>query len=182
MKKTRYALSLATDLVLVQADITTLPVDAIVTAANATLLGGGGVDGAIHKAAGPELLAACKAIPEVRAGTRCLTGRAVITPGFALPAKSVIHTVGPVYDSHPNPVTALTRCYRSCLQLARTEGYTTMAFPALFCGEHGYPIQEAAVLALQTVQAYGHELREVWFSLFTEEDFEVFDTAARQLD
>ncbi len=182
MKSTRYAISLATDLVLAQTDLTTLDVDAIVNAANASLLGGSGVDGAIHKAAGPDLLGACRVIPEVRPGVRCQIGRAVLTPGFKLPARHVIHTVGPVYDQHPNPVTALTRCYRSCLQLARTQGCQSVAFPAIACGDYGYPVHEAAELALKTIQAYGHGLREIWFALFSDEAFEVFDAVARQLD
>ncbi len=136
------------------ADITTLAVDAIVNAANPGLLGGGGVDGAIHRAAGPALLAACRALPEVRPGVRCPTGQAVITPGFELPARHVIHTVGPVWhggrDGEPE---LLAQCYRHSLQLAHAQGLRSVAFPAISCGVYGYPPDDAAVVAVRTVRA-----------------------------
>lgn len=136
------------------ADITTLTADAIVNAANPGLLGGGGVDGAIHRAAGPALLAACRALPEVAPGVRCPTGQAVITPGFKLPARHVIHTVGPVWrgGSHGEPE-LLEQCYRRSLQLARLHGLHTMAFPAISCGVYGYPAAAAAGIAVRTVRA-----------------------------
>src|SRR3954465_4669500 len=116
----------------VQADITTLAVDAIVNAANETLTGGGGVDGAIHRAAGPALLAACRAIPEVRPGVRCPTGEARITPGFALPARFVIHTVGPVWrGGEQGEADLLAACYANCLKLARDHRVESIAFPAI---------------------------------------------------
>lgn len=130
---------------IVQADITTLHVDAIVNAANETLLGGGGVDGAIHRAAGPDLLEACRAIPEVRPGVRCPTGEARITSGFALPADRVIHTVGPVwYGGDRGEPEQLAACHRNVLALAREHGIDSLAFPAISCGVYGYPRDAAA--------------------------------------
>ncbi|MGH8182268.1 MAG: O-acetyl-ADP-ribose deacetylase [Rhodanobacteraceae bacterium] len=134
---------------IIQADITTLRNDAIVNAANETLLGGGGVDGAIHRAAGPRLLATCRAIPEVRAGVRCPTGEARITPGFDLPARHVIHTVGPVWrgGDHREPE-LLAGCHRNVLALAREHAIHSIAFPAISCGVYGYPRDAAAGVAL----------------------------------
>ncbi|MBN8923017.1 MAG: O-acetyl-ADP-ribose deacetylase [Rhodanobacter sp. 68-29] len=136
----------------ITADITTLAVDAIVNAANETLLGGGGVDGAIHRAAGPALLAACRRLPEVSPGVRCPTGEARITPGFALPAARVIHTVGPVWrgGGHGEPV-LLENCHRNVLLLAREHGLRRIAFPAISCGVYGYPAPLAAEVALRTL-------------------------------
>jgi len=140
---------------IVTADITTLAVDAIVNAANPRLLGGGGVDGAIHRAAGPDLLAACRAIPEVRPGVRCPTGEARITPGFDLPARHVIHTVGPVWSggSEGEP-DLLASCYRGALALAAEHGCESVAFPAISCGVYGYPIVAAAEIAVREVRAF----------------------------
>ena len=136
---------------IIQADITTLHVDAVVNAANETMLGGGGVDGAIHRAAGPRLLEACRAISEVRPGVRCPTGEARITNGFALPAAQVIHTVGPVWHGgdHGEPG-LLAACHRNVLALAREHGIDSLAFPAISCGVYGYPRDAAAgtVLAI----------------------------------
>lgn len=139
----------------VQADITKLQVDAIVNAANETLLGGGGVDGAIHRAAGPELLAACRALPEVRVGVRCATGDARITPGFELPAQYVIHAVGPVWHGgdHGEPG-KLASCYRTSLQLAHDHAIERIAFPAISCGIHGYPVDAATAIAVFEVGAW----------------------------
>ena len=135
------------------ADITGLAVDAIVNAANPGLLGGGGVDGAIHRAAGPELLAACRALPEVEPGVRCRTGQAVITPGFRLPARHVIHTVGPVWSGGAaGEPQLLAACYRHSLQLAHAHGLRTVAFPAISCGVYGYPAAAAAVVAVRAVR------------------------------
>jgi O-acetyl-ADP-ribose deacetylase len=139
----------------VRGDITTLDVDAIVNAANAALLGGGGVDGAIHRAAGPELLAACRALPEVRPGVRCPTGEARITPGFRLKARHVIHAVGPVWnggDHHESEL--LASCYRSTLILARDHGLRSIAFPAISCGIYGYPLDPAATIAVREIRAF----------------------------
>src|SRR5436305_13835551 len=113
---------------IIEADITTLALDAIVNAANSTLLGGGGVDGAIHRAAGPELVAACRNLPEVSPGVRCPTGEARITPGFRLRAKFVIHTVGPIYDEVPDPAALLASAHRSSLERARERGLESVAF------------------------------------------------------
>ncbi|MCG8467068.1 MAG: O-acetyl-ADP-ribose deacetylase [Gemmatimonadetes bacterium] len=133
-------------------DITTLYVDAIVNAANETLMGGGGVDGAIHRAAGPRLLDACREIREARPGVRCPTGEARITPGFDLPAEHVIHTVGPVWrgggEGEPE---ALASCYLTSLMLAAEHGVASIAFPAISCGVYGYPIEAAAEIAVGTV-------------------------------
>ncbi|HET7358921.1 MAG TPA: O-acetyl-ADP-ribose deacetylase [Rhodanobacteraceae bacterium] len=137
----------------IRADITTLAVDAIVNAANASLLGGGGVDGAIHRAAGPRLLAACRALPELRPGVRCPTGEARATPGFDLPARHVIHTVGPVWHGGDAGEPALlAACYRNCMRLARELGVTAIAFPAISCGVYGYPPCDAATIAVTGVR------------------------------
>ncbi len=139
----------------IQADITTLPLDAIVNAANEALLGGGGVDGAIHRAAGPDLLAACRALPEVRPGVRCPTGEARLTPAFRLPARYVIHTVGPVWrDGRSGEPDRLAACYRSSLGLAEANGIASIAFPAISCGVYGYPVDAAAAIAVREVRAW----------------------------
>jgi O-acetyl-ADP-ribose deacetylase (regulator of RNase III) len=147
----------------IEADITTLQVDAIVNAANETLLGGGGVDGAIHRAAGPELLAACRALPEVRPGLRCPTGQARVTAGFRLPAKFVIHTVGPVWRGGAHgEAELLASCYWQSLLLAQNHEVASIAFPAISCGVYGYPSDAAATVALREVDAFtqAHALPE----------------------
>lgn len=136
----------------IQGDITTLAVDAIVNAANQVMLGGGGVDGAIHDAAGEELFKACLKVPEVRQGVRCPTGEARITPGFKLPAKFVIHTVGPVYrDGQHGEPEKLAACYRNSLALAAENGCRSIAFPCISTGVYGYPIEDAAKIAVREV-------------------------------
>lgn len=132
-----------------QADITTLAVDAIVNAANSSLRGGGGVDGAIHRAAGPELLAECRRIGG------CPTGQAVITGGYRLPARHVIHTVGPVWagGSRGEPE-LLAACYRNSLALARHHALASIAFPAISCGVYGYPLAQAAGIAVREVRQF----------------------------
>jgi len=139
----------------VRADIATLDVDAIVNAANERMLGGGGVDGAIHRAAGPQLLEACRAVPEVRPGVRCPTGEARLTPGFRLPARFVIHTVGPVWrgGTHGEP-DLLARCYRNSLALAREHRLGSVAFPAISCGIYGYPVSDAAAVAVASIREF----------------------------
>lgn len=136
-------------------DITTFDGDAIVNAANETLLGGGGVDGAIHAAAGPELLASCREIPEVSLGVRCPTGECRVTPGHALPANWVIHTVGPVWrggtDGEPD---LLARCYTASLTTAAERSLERIAFPAISCGVFGYPIDAAARVATSTIDRF----------------------------
>jgi len=139
----------------IRADITTLALDAIVNAANESLLGGGGVDGAIHRAAGPALLAACRAIPEVSPGVRCPTGEARSTAGFRLPAGHVIHTVGPVWrgGSHAEPE-LLAHCYRRTLALAADHAIGSIAFPAISCGVYGYPVDRAVAIAVREARRW----------------------------
>ncbi|QOR75416.1 MAG: O-acetyl-ADP-ribose deacetylase [Thermoflavifilum sp.] len=156
----------------VQGDITRLQVDAIVNAANSSLLGGGGVDGAIHRAAGPELLEACKKIGG------CPTGEARITPGFRLPARYVIHTVGPVWHGGKHgEATLLASCYQNSLQLAADHGLRQIAFPAISTGAYGYPFDEASRVAIRTVQAWlqAHDrIEEVYFVLFSPHQYQRF--------
>jgi O-acetyl-ADP-ribose deacetylase len=138
----------------VHADITTLDVDVIVNAANERMLGGGGVDGAIHRAAGHELYEACLAVPEVRPGVRCLTGQSRITPGFNLPARHVIHTVGPIWRGGGHgEAKLLASCYRTAMELARQHQARSIAFPAISCGVYGYPLDEAAAIAVREAHA-----------------------------
>ncbi len=137
----------ATKIDIVRGDITKLDVDAIVNAANTTLLGGGGVDGAIHRAAGPELLAECRTLGG------CRPGEAKITRGYNLPARFIIHTVGPVWSGGTRGEgEVLANCYRNSLQLAVDNGIKTIAFPAISCGAYRYPISEAAQIALKTTR------------------------------
>ena len=144
---------------IVIADITQLELDAIVNAANPGLLGGG-VDGAIHRAAGPRLLEACRRIPEVTPRVRCPTGQARITPGFDLPARYVIHTAGPVWHGGDDgEAEALASCYQQSIALARAHGVASMAFPAISCGIYGYPPEQAARVALAAVHALNDEPR-----------------------
>ncbi len=142
---------------LVQGDITKLDVDAIVNAANTTLLGGGGVDGAIHRAAGPELKAYCAKLGG------CPTGEAKLTPGYKLRAKYVIHTVGPVYrDGRHGEPELLASCYRNSLKLAADHTCKSVAFPAISCGVYGYPVTEAARIAVREIRGFlaSHKLPE----------------------
>jgi O-acetyl-ADP-ribose deacetylase (regulator of RNase III) len=138
----------------ITADITQLRVDAVVNAASPDLLGGGGVDGAIHRAAGTALLQACLALPQATPGVRCPTGEARITPAFDLPARYVIHTVGPVWHGgdHGEPG-LLANCYRNALLLMLEHGLQSVAFPAISCGVYGYPPERAAPIAAAELQA-----------------------------
>ena len=139
----------------IHADITTLPVDAIVNAANEKLLGGGGVDGAIHRAAGPQLIEACRALPEVAPGVRCPTGEARLTPGFLLQAPHVIHTVGPVWRGGADgEARLLASAYRNSLLLGRARHVRSIAFPAISCGAYGYPLIQAAGIAVRTILVF----------------------------
>jgi O-acetyl-ADP-ribose deacetylase (regulator of RNase III) len=143
------------EILVLEGDITSLAVDAIVNAANPSLLGGGGVDGAIHRAAGPGLLAECSVLPEVQPGVRCPTGEARITGGHALPAQNVIHAVGPVWHGgHEGESELLSACYRACLQLASDYWLKSIAFPAISCGIYGYPPDLAVPIAVAAVRAW----------------------------
>jgi O-acetyl-ADP-ribose deacetylase (regulator of RNase III) len=165
-------LSSAAKIEIVRGDITKLEVDAIVNAANTTLLGGGGVDGAIHRAAGPELLAECRTLGG------CKHGNAKLTRGYRLPARFVIHTVGPIWrgGKHGEPET-LADCYRNTLQLAVENGIKTIAFPAISCGAYGYPVEEAAQIALNTTREFlakTDKIDKVIFVLWSEDIFEEY--------
>jgi O-acetyl-ADP-ribose deacetylase (regulator of RNase III) len=141
------------DIEIICGDITILEeVDAIVNAANSSLLGGGGVDGAIHAAAGPRLLEACRALPQVRPGMRCRTGEARLTPGFDLSAKWVIHTVGPVWSGADGDEDELAACYASALRLASEHAIATIAFPAISTGAYGFPVELAAKIAIRELR------------------------------
>ncbi len=170
---------------IIQADITTLHVDAIVNAANEGLLGGGGVDGAIHRAAGPRLLEACRALPQVRHGVRCPTGEARITPGFDLPARHVIHTAGPVWhggDSREPEL--LAACHRNVLALAREHAIDSIAFPAISCGVYGYPRDAAAAVALAVLAEERHRMRtphRIVLCAFDRGMAEAWERAAKRL-
>lgn len=138
-------------------DITALRVDAIINAANETLLGGGGVDGAIHRAAGPDLLNACRTLPQARPGVRCPTGEARLTEGFALPARFIIHTVGPVWEGGDcGEAVLLAACYRNALAIAKAHSLDSIAFPAISCGVFGYPPELAALVALTEIGKPAH--------------------------
>ena len=155
----------------VQGDITRMDVDAIVNAANTSLLGGGGVDGAIHRAAGPELLKECKTIGG------CPTGEARLTKGYNLSASYVIHTVGPVYNIKQDNARFLSSCYNNSLKLAADHSIRSIAFPAISCGVYGYPIEEACKVAVNTTAECLEEydiIEKVIFILFSSGEYQVY--------
>ena len=156
----------------IRGDITTLDVDAIVNAANTTLLGGGGVDGAIHRAAGHELLAECRTLGG------CQPGEAKLTRGYRLPARFVIHTVGPVWRGGKRGESrTLANCYRNSFQLAVERGIKTIAFPAISCGAYGYPISEATQIAVETTREFlatTDRIDKVIFVLWSEDIYEAY--------
>ena len=162
----------------VRGDITKLDVDAIVNAANSTLLGGGGVDGAIHRAAGPELLAECRPLGG------CCPGEAKITHGYRLPARFVIHTVGPIWrGGKHDEARTLANCYRNSLQLAVENEIKTVAFPAISCGAYGYPIKEAAHIAFEATReflAMSDKLQKVIFAVRGEDVYDAYREALQK--
>jgi O-acetyl-ADP-ribose deacetylase len=166
-----------TRVVLLEGDITKVQVDAIVNAANASLLGGGGVDGAIHRAAGPELLVECRNLGG------CRTGEAKITSGYRLPSKYVIHTVGPIWGGgNRGEPELLAKCYRNSLALATSRQIRKIAFPAISCGVYGYPVDEACTIAVREIQVYldSNDLPEsVIFVCFGREIFDAYEKLLR---
>jgi len=163
---------------LVQGDITDQEVDAIVNAANSSLLGGGGVDGAIHRRGGPEILEQCRRIRAERFPDGLPTGRAVATGGGRLPARWVIHTVGPVYAKREDRSALLASCHTESLRIADELGARTVAFPAISTGVYGYPVDEAAPVAIRAVREASTDVEEVRFVLFDAATLEAFERAA----
>jgi O-acetyl-ADP-ribose deacetylase (regulator of RNase III) len=164
-------------IVLLEGDITEQRVDAIVNAANSTLLGGGGVDGAIHRRGGPAILEECKKIRATEWPDGLPTGNAVATTGGALPARWVIHTVGPVYPNEQDPSALLTSCHIESLRVADELGAGTVAFPAISTGVYGYPLDEAAPVAIDAVRAAQTSVQEVRFVLFGHDAHAAFEHA-----
>lgn len=175
MKEASFGSSL---LELIRADITELAVDVIVNAANSSLAGGGGVDGAIHRVGGPQIMEQCRRIG------RCETGSAVVTSGGNLRARYVIHAVAPRYSGRPRDAEHLSSAYLTSLRLAEASHARSMAFPSLGTGAYGYPVAEASAIALSTVTEYlrkGSGLERVTFALFSEADLAAYETSLRAL-
>ncbi|MFI9255906.1 O-acetyl-ADP-ribose deacetylase [Streptomyces sp. NPDC053069] len=168
-----------TTITLVQGDITRQSADAIVNAANSSLLGGGGVDGAIHRRGGPAILQECRALRASRYGRGLPTGQAVATTAGALDARWVIHTVGPVYSQSEDRSELLASCYRESLKLAGELGARTVAFPAVSTGVYRWPMEDAARIAVETVRATDTAVEEVRFVLFDERAYEAFAAQLR---
>ncbi|MFD8891650.1 O-acetyl-ADP-ribose deacetylase [Streptomyces sp. NPDC059558] len=166
-----------TRIVLVRGDITTEKADAIVNAANSSLLGGGGVDGAIHRRGGPEILAACEDLRRSHYGKGLATGRAVATTAGRLPAEHVIHTVGPVWSREEDRSELLASCYRESLRVADELGARTVAFPAISTGIYGWPMDDGARIAVETVRSASTEVQEVRFVLFDAAALAAFERA-----
>jgi O-acetyl-ADP-ribose deacetylase len=164
-------------IVLLEGDITEQHVDAVVNAANSTLLGGGGVDGAIHRRGGPAILEACKKIRATEWPDGLPTGSAVATTGGALPARWVIHTVGPVYANEQDPSALLASCHIESLRVADELRAGTVAFPAISTGVYGYPLDEAAPVAIEAVRTADSAVREVRFVLFGRDAHAAFEHA-----
>jgi O-acetyl-ADP-ribose deacetylase len=162
---------------LVEGDITQEEVDAVVNAANSSLLGGGGVDGAIHRRGGPEILEECRELRASRYGKGLPTGQAVATTAGRLPARWVIHTVGPVYAKSEDRSELLASCYRESLRVAAELGAATVAFPAVSAGIYGWPLDDAARIAVGTVRESDAPIEEVRFVLFTPDVHEAFERA-----
>ncbi|XP_062092428.1 uncharacterized protein LOC133798225 [Humulus lupulus] len=181
----RFPLSASSSLVIQRGDLTKWFVDgttdAIVNPANERMLGGGGADGAIHRAAGPDLLKACYSVPEVRPGVRCPTGEARITAGFKLPASHVIFTVGPIYGGNPTAPDSLRNAYKNSLRVAKESNIQYIAFPAISCGVYGYPYEEAATVAISTIKEFANDIKEVHFVMFMEEIYFVWLNKANEL-
>ena len=165
------------EIVLLEGDLTTQDVDAIVNAANSTLLGGFGVDGAIHRAGGPSILAECEELRRTAFPLGLPTGRAVATGGGDLPARWVIHTVGPIYRTSDDPAGELASCHTEALRVADELGVRTVAFPAISTGAFGYPLEEAAAVAVRAVRGADTRVEEVRFVLFGREAFDAFERA-----
>jgi len=162
---------------LIKADITSLSVDAIVNAANSSLMGGGGVDGAIHAAAGPELLEACRKLGG------CASGDVKMTPGFNLPAKMILHTVGPVWrGGEANESAVLSSCYEKSLQLGLEEGATSIAFPSISTGAYGYPKRQAAVIALTVMAQYSERYETIICCCFSDSDLWIYQKVMGALE
>ncbi|MCR8575997.1 O-acetyl-ADP-ribose deacetylase [Streptomyces sp. Isolate_219] len=165
---------MSTSLTLIQGDITEQAVDAVVNAANSSLLGGGGVDGAIHRRGGPEILDACRDLRAAQYGRGLPTGQAVATTAGLLPARWVIHTVGPVHSETEDRSALLASCYRESLRIADELGARTVAFPAISTGVYRWPMEEAARIAVETVRDTETAVEEVRFVLFDEQAYAVF--------